>query len=109
MKEKRRYGFIENSDVNEKGDAEAEQCEATQTEQLDSQLSDVADYEPQVKMIGSSKTSRKVHFIKTSDSPARSSVESVRGEPQSGRDSGIEVCFDNPEWMNISSEIVDRL
>lgn len=103
-KEKRhRYGIVDPEIVVKKQ-------EEGKKEKLEKTLSTINDSDSDVKVYITPKTnSRKVHFIKASDSPARSSVDSVREEPQSGRDSGIEVCFDNPEWMNANVEENDRL
>ena len=110
-KERRhRYGIIEKSNLVDGSTSAALIFNEREKrkEDLEARLSDLLS-DGDVTVSVSPKVYRKVHFIKTPNSSSgRSSVESLKNEPQSGRDSGVEIGCVNP-MLDINSEEIDEL
>ena len=106
--ENRRHGIVAKAEIPGKKMKLPNHGE-TQKEKLDTKLSAIIDSDSEIKVVESPKTNRKVHFVKNSGTPTRTSIDSVRDDSHSGRDSGIDVCYVNPEWMNINTEEVEKL
>ena len=109
LKNKRhRFGITEASENHGKN-INTSNHKKNQAERLAEKFSNEIDSDSTTKIYVSPKTNRKVHFNKTSDLLSRKSIETLGNKSQSGRDSGIEVGFDNPEWLNITSVEIDQL